>query len=84
MKSFRVFTDEQIKVWQRVGLVIQAESERELEEIMNEPALFAKAMADGRIEYNGEVSPYWETEEHTDWDHERYDSTLIKLRAVNE
>jgi hypothetical protein len=84
MKTFRVSTDEQITVWQRVGLVIQAESERELEEIMNEPALFAKAMAEGRIEYNGEVSPYWETEEHKGWEHDTYDATLIKLRAVNE
>lgn len=84
MKTFRVFTDEQITVWQRVGLVIKAESERELEEIMNEPALFAKAMKDGRIEYNGEVLPYWETEDHKDWDHDKYDATLINLRAVNE
>lgn len=81
MKSFRVSTDEQITVWQRVGLVIEAESERELEEILNEPTLFKQAMKQGRIAYNGEVSPYWDTENHKDWDHDNHDITPIKSLA---
>ena len=35
MPKYIVYTDEKITVWQRVGLVIEAESERELDEIMN-------------------------------------------------
>lgn len=81
MKSFRVYTDEQITVWQRVGLVIEAESERELEELLNEPTLFKLAMKQGRISYNGDVSPYWETEAHKEWEHDNYDVTEIGNEA---
>ncbi len=77
MKSFRVYTDEKITVWQRVGLVIHAESERELEEILNEPPLFQKAMREGRIEYSGDVQPYWDTEDHADWEHDNADASEI-------
>lgn len=70
MPQYVIYTDEKITVWQRVGLVIEAESERELEEILNEPPLFYKAMKQGRIEYNGETEPYWESENHADWDHD--------------
>jgi len=76
--QFRVYTDEQITVWQRVGLVITAESERELEEILNEPPLFQKAMAAGKIEYTGHIDPYWDTEEHQEWEHDSVDFTIIK------
>lgn len=76
--QFRVYTDEKITVWQRVGLVITAESERELEEILNEPPLFHKAMAAGQIEYTGHVDPYWDTEEHQEWEHDSVDFTIIK------
>jgi hypothetical protein len=79
--QFRVHTDEQILLWQRVGLVITAESERELEEILNEPPLFQKAMAAGKIEYTGHVEPYWETEEHQDWEH---DAPAIDIIKENE
>ena len=82
MKSFRISTDEKITVWQRVGLVIHAENERELTEILNEPGLFKKAMSEGRNEYNGEVSPYWETEDHQEWDHEKPDITEINKRKI--
>lgn len=73
MPKYVIYTDEKITVWQRVGLVIEAESERQLDEIMNEPPLFKQAMQSGRIEYNGEVSPYWETEDHSEWDHDNFD-----------
>lgn len=73
MPKYIIYTDEKITVWQRVGLVIEAESERQLDEIMNEPPLFKKAMESGQIEYNGDVSPYWETEDHADWDHDNWD-----------
>ena len=76
--QFRVYTDEKITVWQRVGLVITAESERELEEILNEPPLFQKAMAAGQIEYTGHIEPYWETEEHKDWEHDDPTIDIIK------
>jgi hypothetical protein len=82
MKTFRVSTDEKITVWQRVGLVSPAESERELIEILNEPGLFKKAMSEGRIEYNGEVSPYWETEDHQEWDHDNHNQTEIIKRKI--
>jgi hypothetical protein len=70
MKEFRVYTDEQIKVWQRVGLVIRADSEQAVQAILNDPKLFEQAMAEGQIEYNGEVDPYWDTEDHLDWEHD--------------
>lgn len=76
--QFKVYTDEQITVWQRVGLVITAESERELEEILNEPPLFQKAMAAGQIEYTGHIDPYWDTEEHKDWEHDDPTIDIIK------
>lgn len=77
MAQFRAYTDEKITLWQRVGLVIEAETERELIEILNEPPLFNKAMAAGKIEYTGDVQPYWETEAHADWDHDTPDITPI-------
>ena len=73
MPKYVIYTDEKITVWQRVGLVIEAESERQLDEIMNEPPLFQQAMRLGQIEYNGNVSPYWETEDHSEWDHDNWD-----------
>ena len=78
MAQFRVYTDEKITLWQRVGLIITAENERELEEILNEPPLFKKTMAAGKIEYNGDVDPYWETEEHSEWDNDTPDVTEIR------
>jgi len=77
MPKFRIYTDEKITVWQRVGLVIDAESERQLTEILNEPPLFELAMRAGKIEYNGDVQPYWESEDHAEWDHDSADVTLI-------
>jgi|TARA_R110000868_G_scaffold93306_2_gene258253 hypothetical protein len=73
MAKYVIYTDEKITVWQRVGLVIEAESERQLNEIMNEPPLFKQAMQSGRIEYNGETEPYWETEDHSEWDHDNFE-----------
>ena len=72
MTKFSIQTDEQIKVWQRVGLVVEADSEEHLNEIMNDPIKFQEAMSKGKIEYNGSVDPYWETEDHNDWDHESF------------
>ena len=69
MKSFRVYTDEKITVWQRVGLVIQAESEQAARDILNDPARFQALMYDGGGEYNGDVAPYWESEENAAGDH---------------
>lgn len=69
MKSFRVYTDEKITLWQRVGLVIQAESEQDARDILNDPKRFQAVMYDGGGEYNGDVAPYWESEENSGWDH---------------
>ena len=69
MAQFRVYTDEKITLWQRVGLVIEAESEAQAREILNDPARFQALMYDGGGEYNGEVDPYYETEDHAEWDH---------------
>ena len=69
MNAYRLYTDEKITLWQRVGLVIEAESEEQAREILDDPARFAAAMTAGKIEYNGDVDPYWETEEHSEWDH---------------
>lgn len=84
MPQYVIYTDEKITVWQRVGLVIEAESERELNEILNEPPLFQQAMKQGRIEYNGETEPYWETEDHTEWDHDnaQLKHTIYKKEAA--
>lgn len=62
MPQFKVFTDEQITVWQRVGLIIEAETEQQALELLRD----GKA----QIEYTGDVSPYWETEDHSNWDHD--------------
>lgn len=77
MPKFRIYTDEKITVWQRVGLVIEAESEAQAREILNDPARFQALMYDGGGEYNGDCDPYWETEDHADWDHAAPTITLI-------
>jgi len=69
MNKYRVYTDEKITVWQRVGLVIEADSEAQAREILNDPVRFNELMYDGGGEYNGDCEPYWETEDHADWDH---------------
>ena len=69
MAKFKVYTDEKITVWQRVGLIIDAENEEQARAILNDPARFMALMYDGGGEYNGEVDPYWESEEHSEWDH---------------
>lgn len=78
MPKFRVSTDEQVSVWQRVILVIDAESERELEEILNEPPLFNQAMRAGRVECVDVIDHYWETESGLNWDHETADFREIR------
>lgn len=82
MKQFKVYTDEQIKLWQRVGLVIEAESEEELRAILNDSKRFDQAMADGRIEYNGDVDSWYETEDHCSWDHDAPTITEIPAREA--
>lgn len=77
MKSFRVYTDEKITVWQRVGLVIHAEDQNAAERLLSDPAAFQAAMAAGHIEYNGQVDPYWDTEYHADWEHDNADIETI-------
>lgn len=69
MKSFRVYTDEKITLWQRVGLVIQAESEQDARAILSDPTRFQAVMYGGGGEYNSDVQPYWETEQNSAWDH---------------
>jgi len=78
MQKFRVYTDEKITVWQRVGLVIEAENEEQARAILADSARFNALMYDGGGEYNGDVSPYWETEDHAEWDHASADLTFIK------
>ena len=68
MAKFKVYTDEKITLWQRVGLVIDAENEEQARAILNDPARFQALMYDGGGEYSGEVDPYWESEEHSEWD----------------
>ena len=78
MAQFRVYTDEKITLWQRVGLVIEADSEAQAHEILNDPARFQALMYDGGGEYTGAVEPYWETEEHSEWDNDTPDITEIR------
>ena len=82
MAQFRVYTDEKITLWQRVGLVIEADSEAQAREILNDPARFQALMYDGGGEYNGEVDPYWETEEHSEWDNDA--PTITKIGDQND
>lgn len=77
MKTFRVFTDERISVWQRVGLTIQAENEEEVKKLLSDEKLFMEAMQKWEIEYTGENSPYWETEDNEEFDHSNYEITEI-------
>ena len=69
MAKFRIYTDEKITLWQRVGLIIEAESEAQAREILNDPSRFQALMYDGGGEYTGIVDTYFETEEHSEWDH---------------
>ena len=78
MAQFRIYTDEKITLWQRVGLVIEADSEAQAHEILNDPARFQALMYDGGGEYTGAVEPYWETEEHSEWDNDTPDITEIR------
>ena len=77
MAQFRIYTDEKITLWQRVGLVIEADSEAQAHEILNDPARFQALMYDGGGEYTGAVEPYWETEEHSEWANDTPDNTEI-------
>ena len=81
MAQFKVYTDEKITLWQRVGLVIEADSEEQAREILNDPTRFQALMYDGGGEYTGHVDPYWETEEHSEWDNDTPDITEIKSAA---
>jgi len=77
MPKFRIYTDEKITVWQRVGLVIDAENENDAQAILADPARFNEVMYNGGGEYNGDVNPYWESEDHAEWDHDNFELTLI-------
>jgi hypothetical protein len=70
MAQFKVYTNEKITLWQRVGLVIEADSAEQAREILNDAARFQALMYDGGGEYTGDVDPYWETEDHAGWDHD--------------
>ena len=69
MAQFRIYTDEKITLWQRVGLVIDAENEEQARAILNDPTRFQALMYDGGGEYTGIVDTYFETEDHAEWDH---------------
>ena len=77
MGKFRIYTAEKITLWQRVGLVIDAENEEQARAILNDPARFGALMYDGGVEYTGIVDPYLETEEHSEWDHSA--STITEI-----
>lgn len=70
MAIFKIYTDEKITLWQRVGLIIEAESEEEARAILANPTRFNEIMFNGGGEYSGEVDPYWETEDHLAWEHD--------------
>jgi hypothetical protein len=77
MNNYRVYTDEKIEIWQRVGLTITAENESEVKKLLDNFTLFKKALSNGLIEYNGEVSLYCETENNLEFDHGNADITLM-------
>ncbi len=57
MPKFKIDIDERISMWQSVRVIVEAESK--------------EAIAEGKFtveEYTGDVSPYYETEDHIDWD----------------
>ena len=70
MAQFKVYTNEKITLWQRVGLVIEADSAEQAREILNDAARFQALMYDGGGEYTDDVDPYWETEDHSEWDND--------------
>lgn len=77
MPKFKIYTDEKITVWQRVGLIVEAESEAEAQKMLNDPARFGEMMFNGGGEYNGEIDPYWDTSDFVEWDHSSAEITEL-------
>ena len=83
MKTFKVCTDEHIRVWQRVELNIEADTEQALNAMLADPALFKQAMKQGRVHFTGNLQqPWWETEETLNWDHENVQ--IVELTEETE
>ena len=77
MNNYRVYTDEKIEIWQRVGLIITAANESEVKKLLDNFTSFKKSLANGLIEYNGETGLYCETENNLGFDHGNADITLM-------
>ena len=77
MNNYRVYTDEKIEIWQRVGLTITAENESEVKKLLDNFTLFQEAFSNGLIEYNSDISLYLDTENNLEFDHGDADITLM-------
>lgn len=77
MKKYEVFTDEKITLWQRVNLIIEANDENEVSEILSNPFLLTEKMGNGSVMYGGKIDPYWDTEDHTEFEHDNAEINQI-------
>ena len=66
MKTYKVRVWEKVSVWQEVGVVIEAESEKELD------ALFKSGEFSKNILDYETISTEWSTEEHLEYDTTKY------------
>ena len=66
MKTYKVKIWEKVSVWQEVGVVIEAESEKEIDALLKSGE-FPKHILD----YEN-ISTEWSTEEHLEYDTEKY------------
>jgi hypothetical protein len=66
MKTYKVKIWEKVSVWQEVGVVIEAESEKELD------ALFVSGEFSKNILDCENISTEWSTEEHLEYDTTKY------------
>lgn len=66
MKTYKVKIWEKVSVWQEVGMVIEAQSEKELD------ALFKSGEFSKNILDYETISTEWSTEEHLEYDTTKY------------
>lgn len=68
MKTYKVSVWEKISVWQEVGIVIESESEKELDALFKSGE-FSKNISD--FDYDHIVTD-WSTEKHIEYDTTKY------------
>lgn len=66
MKAYKILIWEKISVWQEVGVVIEAESEKEIDALLKSGE-FSKNILDYET-----INTEWSTEKHIEYDATKY------------